>query len=155
MQQLATAAARKLMHKQLSLRIWPDNLILSLAAGGDVVWSSFSVGLLYHMETKKELSSRRGGLPELSSIPKKNHFLFLPRPSIRGTNKISGQEHLRRFMACAEKIHFRSHLFPTEQLHFCTKAPAAHTHAMEVSSQCLDGGNSGSCRIFLKLEESY
>ena len=41
-----------------------------------------------------------------------NHFLFAPRPSIRGTNKISGQEHSRRFMACAEKIHFRSHLFP-------------------------------------------
>ena len=56
------------MHKQLSLRIWPDNLILSLAAGGDVVWSSLSVGLFYHMllegseDYEKELSShsRRG-----------------------------------------------------------------------------------------------
>ena len=56
-------------------------------------------------------------------------------------------------MACAEKIHFRSHLFSTVKLHFCTKAPAAHTHAMEVSSQCLYGGNSGSQKIFLKLEE--
>ena len=51
------------MHKQLSLRIWPDNLILSLAAGGDVVWSSLSVGLFYHMllegseDYEKELSS--------------------------------------------------------------------------------------------------
>lgn len=32
------------------LRIWPDNLILSVAAGGDVVCSSFSVGIFYHME---------------------------------------------------------------------------------------------------------
>ena len=32
------------------LRIWPDNLILSVAAGGDVVWSSFPAGIFYHME---------------------------------------------------------------------------------------------------------
>lgn len=38
------------MHGLVCLRIWVDNLILNVAAGGDVVWSSFSAGIFYHME---------------------------------------------------------------------------------------------------------
>ena len=59
-----------------------------------------------------------------------NHFLFAPRPSIRGTNKISGQEHSRRFMACAEKIHFRSHLFPLPPPLPLSANPSFHPHVL-------------------------
>ena len=78
------------------LRIWPDNLILSVAAGGDVVWSSLSVGLFYHMllegseDYEKELSShsRRGlkarrawATEHFSTKTKKKAASFFPAAS--------------------------------------------------------------------------
>ena len=53
------------------LRIWPDNLILSVAAGGDVVWSSFSAGIFYHMErleNKQYIVHVQTGTPKVSYL---------------------------------------------------------------------------------------
>ena len=53
------------------LRIWPDNLILSVAAGGDVVWSSFSAGIFYHMErleNKQYIVHVQSGTPKVSYL---------------------------------------------------------------------------------------
>ena len=53
------------------LRIWPDNLILSVAAGGDVVWSSFSAGIFYHMErleNKQYIVHVQPGTPKVSCL---------------------------------------------------------------------------------------
>ena len=68
-------------------------------------------------------------------------------------------------MACAEKIHFRSHLFSTVKLHFCTKAPAhTHTHQQPPShgSREVEGGSERGFLLFfhpkaplLDLPNSY
>ena len=65
-----------------------------------------------------------------------NHFLFAPPPSIRGTNKISGQEHFRRFIAGAEKIHFRSHLFSPS--HFPPTPSLGQFHQIKVAIALTD-----------------
>ena len=57
-------------------------------------------------------------------------------------------------MACAEKIHFRSHLFPTEhtqQLHFCTKASEDEKKEGEVELENRVGKKGSSSHSYLEV----
>ena len=108
------------------LRIWPDNLILSVAAGGDVVWSSFSAGIFYHMErleNKQYIVHVQPGTPKVSCLAPPTasfsnstcsfvrrlccalHYCHIKRSNYyRNFSKISGTQYI--YSMASQKCHY-------------------------------------------------
>ena len=115
------------------LRIWPDNLILSVAAGGDVVWSSFSAGIFYHMErleNKQYIVHVQSGPPKVSYLAPPTSQFF-------------------SFSCCLIRLHFSC------ALHYCHIEINTWNVSKKSSTQYMYNLDPQKCPIWLLLQPVY